>query len=254
MCYLRGTVFAQLSNFDRSKQCYQEALMIDAKCYDALDALIINNLMTSEEEWDFLEKLPFNGVYGDDMELVRLLYTMRLNKYRSGEALAKSEEILRLKYDLGDTPDILLSKGELLFAQSRFAECLQVTLRFVITCKIDRKETDRHRILQLDQYKFNALPLHLTCLHELGRKNDLFLLSHDMADRHPEEPVTWLAVAIYYMSTGKIAEARRHFSKASVMNPRFGAAWIGFAHSFASEGEHDQAISAYTTAARLFQG
>lgn len=109
-------------------------------------------------------------------------------------------------------------------------------------------------MLELDQYKFGTLPLHLTCLHELGKKNELFLLAHDMADRHPEEPVTWLAVGIYYMTIGKIAEARRHFSKASVMNPRFGAAWIGFAHSFASEGEHDQAISAYTTAARLFQG
>ena len=29
---------------------------------------------------------------------------------------------------------------------------------------------------------------------------------------------------------------------------------IGFAHTFAAEGEHDQAISAYSTAARLFQG
>jgi anaphase-promoting complex subunit 6 len=39
-----------------------------------------------------------------------------------------------------------------------------------------------------------------------------------------------------------------------MMDPHFGPAWIGFAHSFAAEGEHEQAISAYTTAARLFQG
>ena len=38
------------------------------------------------------------------------------------------------------------------------------------------------------------------------------------------------------------------------MDPHFGPAWIGFAHTFAAEGEHDQAISAYSTAARLFQG
>jgi anaphase-promoting complex subunit 6 len=75
-----------------------------------------------------------------------------------------------------------------------------------------------------------------------------------MADNYPEEPVTWLAVGIYYLTTGKIAEARRFFSKASMMDPHFGPAWIGFAHTFAAEGEHDQAISAYSTAARLFQG
>ena len=38
------------------------------------------------------------------------------------------------------------------------------------------------------------------------------------------------------------------------MDAHFGPAWIGFAHTFAAEGEHDQAISAYSTAARLFQG
>ena len=43
-------------------------------------------------------------------------------------------------------------------------------------------------------------------------------------------------------------------SKASTMDVHFGPAWIGFAHTFAAEGEHDQAISAYSTAARLFMG
>lgn len=38
------------------------------------------------------------------------------------------------------------------------------------------------------------------------------------------------------------------------MDPQFGAAWLGFGHSFAMDGEHDQAISAYSTSARLFQG
>ena len=38
------------------------------------------------------------------------------------------------------------------------------------------------------------------------------------------------------------------------MDPHFGPAWIGFAHTFAAEGEGDQAIAAYSTAARLFQG
>ncbi|KAH0001726.1 anaphase control protein cut9, partial [Aureobasidium melanogenum] len=80
------------------------------------------------------------------------------------------------------------------------------------------------------------------------------LLSHDLADTHPEEACTWLAVGTYYLSINRIPEARGYFSKASLMDPHFGPAWIGFAHTFAAEGEHDQAISAYSTAARLFQG
>ena len=49
MCHLRGLCFASLNNFDRAKKCFQEALTVDAKCYEALDQLLSNSLMTSEE-------------------------------------------------------------------------------------------------------------------------------------------------------------------------------------------------------------
>jgi len=39
-----------------------------------------------------------------------------------------------------------------------------------------------------------------------------------------------------------------------LIDSRFAPAWIAFAHSFAYEGEHDQAITAYSTSARLFPG
>lgn len=38
------------------------------------------------------------------------------------------------------------------------------------------------------------------------------------------------------------------------MDPRFGPAWIAFAHTFAMEGEHDHAVTAYSTCARMFAG
>lgn len=44
------------------------------------------------------------------------------------------------------------------------------------------------------------------------------------------------------------------FSKTSLMDPRFAPAWIAFAHTFAFEGEHDHAVTAYSTCARLFTG
>lgn len=44
------------------------------------------------------------------------------------------------------------------------------------------------------------------------------------------------------------------FSKTSLMDPRFGPAWIAFAHTFAMEGEHDHAVTAYSTCARMFTG
>lgn len=42
--------------------------------------------------------------------------------------------------------------------------------------------------------------------------------------------------------------------KSVLIDPRFGPAWLAYAHSFAFEGEHDQAITAYSTAHRHLSG
>ena len=218
------------------------AVFIDAHSSTAFDQLMKNSLMSPDEEWQFLESLDFKGLSNSDnsqeAEFVRMLYTTRLSKYKNPTAFNQATETLGANYNLANNADLVIAKSEMLFTQCRFKMCLAC-------CE---------KVIEEDNYNFSVYPLYLACLHELGMKNQLFLVAHDMADQYPEEPVTWLAVGIYYLTINKIAEARRFFSKASMMDPHFGPAWIGFAHTFAAEGEHDQAISAYSTAARLFQG
>lgn len=243
MCYLRGLVYAKQNAFDKAKDCYKQAVLIDVRCFEAFDQLMRNALMSPEEEWKFLESLDFeclssDGDDGQEAQFVRMMYTTRLSKYKNPAAFNAATEALGASYNLAQNADLIISKAELLFTQCRFKECLELCEGVIVD----------------DNYNFSVYPLYLSCLHELNMKNKLYLVAHDMADHYPEEPVTWLAVGIYYLTTGKIAEARRYFSKASMMDPHFGPAWIGFAHTFAAEGEHDQAISAYSTAARLFQG
>lgn len=43
-------------------------------------------------------------------------------------------------------------------------------------------------------------------------------------------------------------------SQSTKLDGRFAPAWIGFGNAFAAQEETDQAVSAYRTAARLFQG
>jgi anaphase-promoting complex subunit 6 len=161
----------------------------------------------------------------------------------------EAETHLREDYQLTDNSDLMLSRANLFFANRQYSKCLEVTEEY------DPYRFSIHsRILRLDPFYFAALPNHLCCLYELKEKNKLFLLAHNLADQQPDQPTTWFAVGVYYMAINKISEARRYFSKSSMMDPHFGPAWVGFAHSFAIEGEHEQAISAYTTAARLFQG
>lgn len=246
MCYLRGVCYAKQNSFDRAKDCYKTAVQIDVQCFEAFDALMTNSLMSPDEEWAFLESLNFDTINvssnpslsQEAAHFTKQLYTTRLSKYAKPEEFANATETLSTHYHLGSNPDILLSKADLMFTHCRFREALTLT----------------SSVLANDKYNFSILPLHLASLYELSQKNALFLLAHDLADTNPNEPGSWLAVGIYYLATNRIAEARRYFSKASMMDPHFGPAWIGFAHTFAAEGEHDQAISAYSTAARLFQG
>ena len=245
MCYLRGICFAKQNAFDRAKECYKDAVRIDVQCFEAFDQLMKNALMSPDEEWTFLDSLEFDSISGEDnstsqeaAQFAKMLYTTRLSKYKNPTDFNHASETLSTHYNLATNPDLLLSKAELFFTQCRFKQALAIT----------------SSILETDEYNFSIYPLHLACLHELAQTNTLFLVSHRLADLHPDVPVTWLAVGIYYLSISQIADARRFFSKASTMDQHFGPAWIGFAHTFAAEGEHDQAISAYSQAARLFQG
>lgn len=264
MCYLRGLCFAKQNAFDRARDCYKDAVRIDVQCFEAFDQLMLNTLMSPTEELEFLELLDFDSISSPDPAIAqeaahftKMLYTTRLSKYSAPSILSDATETLSTHYNLANNPDILLSRAEALYAQCRFAEALELTSSILSTSQ----STDWTALNGPSGLSHNHLghtpavyPLHLACLYETGATNALFLLSHMLADHAPEEPYTYLAIGVYYLAVSKVADARRFFSKASLLEPHSAPAWIGFAHTFAAEGEHDQAIAAYSTAARLFQG
>ena len=263
MCYLRGLCFAKQNAFDRARDCYKDAVRIDIQCFEAFDQLMKNSLMSPAEELEFLESLDFDSVSSPDpmmaqeaAHFTKMLYTTRLSKYSSPIILSDATETLSTHYNLAENPDILLSRAEALYTQCRFAEALELTSSILSTSQ-STDMTSPNSSIPAQNHLGHApaiYPLHLACLYETGATNALFLLSHMLADHSPEEPYTYLAIGVYYLSVSKVAEARRFFSKASLLDPHSAPAWIGFAHTFAAEGEHDQAIAAYSTAARLFQG
>ncbi|KUL92086.1 hypothetical protein ZTR_02396 [Talaromyces verruculosus] len=263
MCYLRGLCYAKQNAFDRARDCYKDAVRIDVQCFEAFDQLMKNSLMSPAEELEFLESLDFDSVTvpsepsksQEAAHFVKMLYTTRLSKYTSPATLSDATETLSTHYNLATNPDILLSRAEALYTQCRFLEALELTSSILTSPETAGAMTESSVVPGQNLGHSPAVyPLHLACLYETGAVNALFLLSHTLADNAPEEPYTYLAIGVYYLSVAKIAEARRFFSKASLLDPHSAPAWIGFAHTFAAEGEHDQAIAAYSTAARLFQG
>ncbi|KAI0783626.1 TPR-like protein [Abortiporus biennis] len=239
MCHLRGLLMVKLNRAEQAKQCFLEALSLDVKCYESFEQLISGEMMTPDEEWEFVQTLAYREQTPEDSDFVKLMYTSRLRKYKHVEDHALTRRRLVEDYGLGDNPDVLFSFADALYTQFRFADCFAVT----------------SRILGLTAVHAPTMPLHVACLYHLSHlQSKLFMLAHELVEKEPESHLSWYAVGVWYMSVRKFAEARTYFSKTSLMDPRFGPAWIAFAHTFALEGEHDHAVTAYSTAARMFNG
>lgn len=136
------------------------------------------------------------------------------------------------------------------------------------------------RILDLHPAHRPTLPVHLSCMQQLpNMRSRLFLLAHELVENEPDDAISWYAVGLWYFAGKRWEESRRFFGcvlsfltrsrtlrliqisrlilnnrKSVLIDPRFGPAWLAYAHSFAFEGEHDQAITAYSTAHRHLSG
>ncbi|KAG6828887.1 hypothetical protein H0H92_006444 [Tricholoma furcatifolium] len=239
MCHLRGILMLKLNRGEQAKECFMEALALDVKCYESFEQLVTSEMMTPDEEWEFVQGLAYKQQTPHDAEFVRMIYTCRLRKYKNTVEHALTRQRLVEEYNLGDNPDVLYSFADALYSGFRWADCLVIT----------------SRVLDLVSIHNPTMPLHIACMYHLSHMHSkLFILAHELVDREPENPMSWYAVGVWYLSGGKWTEARQYFSKTSLMDPRFGPAWIAFAHTFALEGEHDHAVTAYSTCARMFTG
>ena len=247
VCLLRGQIYLRLDEVSRAKEAFLLALALDVKNYDAFSSLIDGHLLGADEQWDVVTSLEFAAQAGDDADAqrdfvwVQQLYMARLTKRARahGERAAAARQALVGKHAAMRTQGtVLLSLAEALYARRRYEDAYAVT----------------SHLLSLDAGDTLALPIHVACMYYLPQlRPALFLLAHHLTDARPESCEAWYAVGVWYASAARWVEARRYFSKASLLDPRFAPAWIAFAHSFALEGESDQAITAYSTAARKFQ-
>ncbi|GAA5851308.1 hypothetical protein JCM3766R1_004153 [Sporobolomyces carnicolor] len=232
--HLRGIIHMHLKATDLAKEAFMEALTRDVKCFESYEMLVGSEMMTNDEEWDFIQSLPYHSQTEEDAEFIRMMYTLAHNR-----EIAVARKRLTEDYALKQDPDILFSMADELYSGMRFGECLKVTTR----------------ILALHPSHRPTLPIHLSCMQQIpNMRSRLFLLAHDMVDNEPDDAISWYAVGLWYFAGKRWEESRRFFGKSVLIDPRFGPAWLAYAHSFAFEGEHDQAITAYSTAHRHLSG
>jgi len=239
MCYLRGLIHLHNKALDRAKESFLESLALDVKCYESFEALVGGNMLEPEEEWEFIQSLEYHSQTPEDALFIQSLYTVRLKKFNHKEDLFQSLKVLKNQYHLSDDPDTAFGLADWLYTNYRFIDCYRVT----------------SRILKLHYHHLPTLPLHLSSMTMIKKLlPSLFLLAHELIERDPSSPISWYGAGLWYFSQKRWEESRRFFSKAALLDSRFPEAWFAFGHALAYEGEHDQAITAYSTASHNFQG
>ena len=168
-----------------------------------------------------------------------------------------------------DNIDLMLAKANVLHLQSQFQEVLDITKGYK-----HMKFGPSHSIFHVKEFwklmivMFRVCPFIVVHYSNWEKKTSYSTWPMSLLKSFRKSPSRGLLLELttfwwertqkHVDITGlKIRPVPFHlilFSKSTSLDLTFGPAWIGFAHSFAFEGEHDQAISAYSTASRLFSG
>lgn len=232
---LKGQVLEALDNRGLAAEAYQEAVRTDVYCHEAFKALVKHNTLSVDEEIELLEVAPIEAQTMSETErdLVTFLHKMSVKKYARPQDMMVPPEL-----DVTENIDLQVAKAERHFYNCDYLACHRITT-------VVMKEHTFHE---------DCLPIHISCLVELQKSNDLFHLAHKLVDLYPEWVMAWFAVGCYYFMVSKHEFARRYLSKATLLDPVFGPAWLAYGHSFAMENEHDQAMAAYFKAYQLMKG
>lgn len=258
VAHLRGLIQLRLDNLDAAREAFLEALRLDVKNYDAYSALVDGRLLSGQAVWRVIETLQWQAQSDGDeqsFDFIKMCYTAKMGKEDQANAIraASARRELWNTYGGGseeddctnglyNSPDLLYSLAEDLHARRRFTDALVVT----------------SHVLSLDAQHDQTLDLHISSIASLSTtqakiyRPQLFLLANRLVEEHPELATSWFAVGTWYSTSSRWVEARKYFSKATLLNPRHLPSWLSFAHSFSLEGESEQAVLAYSSVVRNF--
>ncbi|XP_058221476.1 anaphase-promoting complex subunit 6 isoform X1 [Rhododendron vialii] len=242
ICFLRGKAYEALENRAQARQWYKAAVKADPLCYEALERLIENHMLTCEEETSLLSSLQFAPEDG----WISSFYSCLIKKYDKENVVeAKFREleqegcnIKSSEQSLANNTDLLACKAEYYHQCGEYQKCFELT----------------SVLLEKDPFHLKCTLVHLAAAMELGHSNELYLMACNLVKDYPQKALSWFAVGCYYYCIKKFDQARRYFSKATNLDGTFPPAWIGYGNAYAAQEEGDQAMSAYRTAARLFPG
>ncbi|XP_077227444.1 anaphase promoting complex 6 isoform X2 [Tasmannia lanceolata] len=244
--FLRGKAYEALENRAQACHWYKAAVQADPLCYEALECLIDNQMLTCEEERSLLSSLQFTPEDG----WLSAFYSCLMKKYDNENVL--EEKITELEKEncdnsspdpcytrtLKNNTDLLACKAEYYHQCGEYQKCFELT----------------SVLLERNPFHLKCTLVHLAAAMELGHSNELYFMACNLVKDYPQKALSWFAVGCYYYCIKKYDQSRRYFCKATNLDGTFPPAWIGFGNAYAVQEEGDQAMAAFRTAARLFPG
>ena len=231
---LLGRAYEALGSISEAVHCYRQALMIDIFCVEALEQLYELQALSAEDEGSLLSAISKDQCSVEEEQLVKYLYQSKLRHSQMKPDPKPSDPL----YPLAASVDMRCGKADQMLHTRMVDQCYSVTNSVLL-----REPLHPHAVL-----------LHVACCVSKGCSKELYSLSHDLVQTFPGTALAWYTVGCYYLATNKHVEARRYLVKALTFSPHFSPAHIAFGTTFAREGEHDQAIAAFSNAARCLQG
>ena len=232
---LQGTAYEALGSVSEAVNCYRQALISDVFCVEALERIYSLQPLSSGEEEALMAALPYGKQCSVEEEhMVKYLYQTKLHHSHPSPDPSPRDPL----FPLVASVDVQSSKADHLLKCLKVEQCYAATSSLLL-----REPLHHHTIL-----------LHVACCVTKGNCKELYSLGHSLVHTFPGSPLSWYTVACYYLATSRHVEARRYLVKALSFSPLFSPAHVAFGTSFALEGEHDQAIAAFSNAARCMQG
>jgi len=133
ICFLRGKAYEALDNRDLARQWYKAAIKADPLCYEALECLVDNYMLTCEEESELMSSLQFREEDG----WLSAFYSCLITKHEKEYVVdAKFKELERESCSIsssssGETlknnTDVLACKAEYYHQSGEYQKCWQLT-------------------------------------------------------------------------------------------------------------------------------
>ena len=162
------------------------------------------------------------------------MYSMMLNDSRSTDVAPLSDECRQL----ATSPDVQCLKAKKYLAAMDVGPCLDVTVP----------------LLANDPYHLSLCETHVQGCLLAKKSEELYGTAQTLVTLFPELPLSWFAVACYYLLQSNHNQARKYLEKVLSLDKLYSLAWMASGLSFSENGEYDQAITSFSTAAHVMKG